>query len=121
MKDNTANIFSLFASSSTLICCALPSLFVAIGAGASFASLITHIPFLITLSYFKVQITLFAFIMISIAGYINYKTYHMPCPADPELGRLCMQTRKRSRILYYISVAIFLFATIFTYLAPYFL
>ncbi len=121
MTDNTASIFSLFASSSTLVCCALPSVFVALGAGASFASLITHIPFLITLSHYKVQITLFALVMIVMAGYINYKTYHMPCPADPELGRLCMQTRKRSRILYYISLAIFIFATMFTYLVPSFL
>ncbi|MBL6702609.1 MAG: hypothetical protein ISQ04_01945 [SAR86 cluster bacterium] len=121
MKDNTANIFSLFASSSTLICCALPSLFVALGAGASFASLITHIPFLITLSQYKVQITLFALLMIVMAGYVNYRTYHMPCPADPELGRLCMQTRRRSRILYYFSLVIFTFATIFTYLVPNFL
>ena len=121
MKDNTANIFSLFASSSTLICCALPSLFVALGAGASFASLITYIPFLITLSHYKVEITLFALVMIVMAGYVNYRTYHMPCPADPELGRLCMQTRRRSRILYYISLVIFIFATIFTYLIPNFL
>ena len=121
MKDNTANIFSLFASSSTLICCALPSLFVALGAGASFASLITHIPFLITLSQYKIQITLFALVMIVMAGYVNYRTYHMPCPADPELGRLCMQTRRRSRTLYYFSLVIFIFATMFTYLAPSFL
>ena len=121
VKDNTANIFSLFASSSTLICCALPSLFVALGAGASFASLITYIPFLITLSHYKVEITLFALVMIVMAGYVNYRTYHMPCPADPELGRLCMQTRRRSRILYYISLVIFIFASIFTYLVPSFL
>ena len=121
MKDNTANIFSLFASSSTLVCCALPSLFVALGAGASFASLITQIPFLITLSQYKAQITLFALLMIVMAGYVNYRTYHMPCPADPELGRLCMQTRRRSRILYYFSLVIFTFATIFTYLVPNFL
>ena len=45
MQDKSANFLSLFASSSTLICCALPSLFIAIGAGASFASLITVFPF----------------------------------------------------------------------------
>jgi len=118
MEDKTANYFSLFASSSTLICCALPALFVALGAGASFASLIGTFPFLIVLSHYKVEISLFAFVMIVFAGYVNYKTYHMPCPADPEIGRLCMQTRKRSRIMYYVSVAIFLFATVFTYIVP---
>jgi hypothetical protein len=118
MDDKTTNFLSLFASSSTLICCALPAIFVAIGAGASFASLITVFPFLIVLSQYKVYITLFALVMIAIAGYVNYKTHHMPCPADPELGRMCMQTRQKSRYLYYFSVVLFIFATIFTYLVP---
>ena len=112
MNDKTSNFFSLFASSSTLICCALPAVFVALGAGASFASLITVFPFLITL---------FALVMIGLAGYVNYKTYYMPCPIDPEIGRTCMNTRRRARRLYYISVAIFLFATVFTYVVPNFL
>ena len=118
MQDKTANFFSLFASTSTLICCALPAIFVAIGAGATFASLITSFPFLITLSKYKLYITLFALIMLVTAGYFNYKTYHSPCPADPELGRMCLQTRRRSRIIYYISATIFIFATIFTYIVP---
>ena len=121
MNDKTSNFFSLFASSSTLICCALPAIFVALGAGASFASLITAFPFLITLSQYKAYITLFALVMIALAGYVNYKTYYMPCPADPELGRACSETRKKSRYLYYVSVGIFLFASIFTYIVPGFL
>ena len=118
MDDKTTNFISLFASSSTLICCALPAIFVVLGAGASFASLITVFPFLITLSQYKLYITLFALIMLVLAGYINYKTFYMPCPADPELGKLCMQTRKRSRYIYYLSLLLFIFATIFTYIIP---
>lgn len=118
MDDKSANFLSLFASSSTLICCALPALFVAIGAGASFASLITAFPGLIVLSKYKLAITAIAFAMIVIAGYANYKTYKMPCPIDADLGRLCMRTRKRSRYIYYFSVTLFVFATIFTYLIP---
>ena len=120
-NNKTANYFSLFASSSTLICCALPALFVALGAGATFASLVSSFPFLIVLSQYKLSITLFALIMLIIAGYANYKTYYMPCPSDPKLGRLCMQTRKRSRVLYYYSAGIFLFASMFTYVVPKFL
>ena len=121
MKDNTVNFFSLLASSSTLICCALPSIFVALGAGASFASLVSSFTILISFSQYKLQISLVAFVVIIISGYVNYVTYQMPCPADPELGRACMQTRKRSRLIYYSSVAIFIFATIFTYFIPLFL
>lgn len=121
IKYKTANFFSLFTSTSTLVCCAMPALFVALGAGATFASLITIFPFLIVLSQYKIQITIAAFVMLSIAGYVNYKTYFMPCPADPELGRECLRTRQRSRYIYYISASIFIFATIFTYLIPRFL
>jgi len=118
MFDRSANFISLFASSSTLICCALPSVFIVIGAGATFASIISIFPFLIVISKYKVSITLVSLLILVFAGYINYRTYYLPCPADPELGRICLQTRKRSRSIYYFSVILFTFATIFTYLIP---
>ena len=118
MNDRAANFFSLFASSSTLICCALPSLFVVLGAGASFASLLTSFPFLIVLSKYKVTISLIALATIALTGIVHYKTARLPCPADPELGRACLRLRKRARALYYVSVGIFVFATSFTYLIP---
>ena len=121
MNDKSINLLTLFASSSTLICCALPALFVAIGAGAAFANLILIFPFLTILSKYKVYISALAFITITLAGYINYKTHFMPCPADPELGKACMKTRKNSRYIYYFSVILFIFATIFTYVAPEFI
>ena len=120
-NEKTANFFALFASSSTLICCALPALFTALGAGASLASLSSTFPFLITLSIYKLYITFFALVMLLIAGYVNYRNFNLPCPADPELGRLCMKTRRQSRNVFYVSTCIFLFATVFTYLVPNFL
>ena len=121
MFDRSANFISLFASSSTLICCALPSVFIVIGAGATFASIISIFPFLVVISKYKVSITLVSLLILVFAGYINYRTYYLPCPADPELGRICLQTRKRSRSIYYFSVILFTFATIFTYLIPNFI
>ena len=118
MFDRSANLISLFASSSTLICCALPAVFIVIGAGATFASIISIFPFLVVISKYKVSITLVSLLILVFAGYINYRTYYLPCPADPELGRICLQTRKRSRSIYYFSVILFTFATVFTYLIP---
>lgn len=118
MNEKVVNFFSLFASSSTLICCALPSLFVALGAGASFASLLNVFPFLIEISQYKLAISLTAFTTITVAGFAHYKTALLPCPADPELGRACLRSRRRARLVYYVSVCIFAFATIFTYLVP---
>ena len=121
MKDNLVSIFSLFTSSSTLFCCALPAIFVMLGAGASFASFISVFPFLITLSVYKIELTLFAFLMMGIAGYSNYRASFAPCPVDPEQGTKCMVLRKRSRLIFYISSGILIFATFFTYVIPEFI
>ena len=118
MFDRPANFLSLFASSSTLICCALPTIFILIGAGATFANIISIFPFLIIISKYKFAITISSLLILSFAGYINYRTYYLPCPSDPELGRICLKTRKRSRSIYYLSVGLFSFATIFTYFIP---
>ena len=45
--------FSLFTSLSTLLCCALPSLLVLFGLGASVASALSFMPWLVTLSRHK--------------------------------------------------------------------
>lgn len=49
----TLNYLSLFTSVSTLLCCALPSLLVLFGLGASVASLLSFLPWLVTLSRHK--------------------------------------------------------------------
>src|SRR5215469_2781040 len=45
--------FSLFGSVGTLLCCALPSLFVLAGLGAAVTSTLSALPWLVTLSYHK--------------------------------------------------------------------
>ena len=118
MNNYLVNFISLIVSSSTLICCALPAVLVSLGAGASFASLIATFPFLITLSEFKIHISLFALLMILIAGYSTYRVKRLPCPSDPELGKVCLQTRQRSQYVYYFSLCLFLCASVFTYIIP---
>jgi mercuric ion transport protein len=45
--------FSLFTSLGTLVCCALPSLLVLLGLGATVASMLSFMPWLVTLSRHK--------------------------------------------------------------------
>ena len=60
-----------------------------IRAGASFINAFKRVfPFLIILSKYKLAITVMAFAVIVFAGYVNYKTYYMPCPVDPEAGQM---------------------------------
>jgi mercuric ion transport protein len=49
-RSAVLSYFSLFTSLSTLLCCALPSLLVLFGLGASVASLLSFFPWLVTLS-----------------------------------------------------------------------
>ena len=118
MKDDSANYLTLFTSASALICCGLPSLFILVGAGASFATLVSAFPLLIEISRYKVYISVGALIMLFLAGYVNYKTSKAPCPIDITAAKKCIQTRKRSRLIYYFSVALFLSASTVTYILP---
>ena len=120
-ESSKIGIITLFASSSTLICCALPALFVSIGAGATLASMVNMFPQLIIISEYKIYITIGAVIILLIAGVLIKKSELLPCPVDPELRDICLKTRKRSKTMYYISVIIFVSASFFTYLLPIYL
>lgn len=50
MKDEALSILSLFASTSTLLCCALPVVLVTLGFGAFVAGAVSSVPGLVTLS-----------------------------------------------------------------------
>jgi mercuric ion transport protein len=52
-RSAVLSYFSLFTSLSTLLCCALPSLLVLFGLGASVASTLSFLPWLVTLSRHK--------------------------------------------------------------------
>ena len=117
-ESSRLGLLTLLASTSTLICCALPALFVTLGAGATFASMVSAFPQLIIISHYKVYISIATLIILVIAGLFIEKSKHDPCPIDPNLRNTCLRTRKRTSFIYYISVGIFVFASFFTYVLP---
>ena len=117
-ESSSIGFLTLIASSTTLICCALPALFVFLGAGATLASIVNIFPELIIISKFKVYISVFVLSLLIIAGILIKKASLEPCPTDPSLRDICIKTRKKSKIIYIVSVFIFVFASIFTYIAP---
>ena len=114
-------IFTLLVSSSTLLCCALPAIFVLLGAGATFASLVNTFPELIIISQYKIHISIFTFFILLAAGFLIKKSESLPCPVDPKLRSMCLKTRKYNKYIYLFSVGIFLFASVFTYILPLYL
>lgn len=109
---------SLFTSAGTLICCALPALFVSLGMGAVFAGVVANIPALIYLSEHKIAVFGIAAIMLVIAGGAIYHARNLPCPIDPVQAKTCARARVWSKRIYYVSVALFTLGAFFAFLAP---
>lgn len=119
-SNKLANYLSLFTSSGTIVCCALPALLVSIGAGAALSSLIAVFPQLVMLSIYKIPIFMGAFVMLIISGVLQYQTRKLPCPADKNLANACTRTRKISLVIYFASVGIFIIGLLFAFIIPLF-
>jgi hypothetical protein len=120
-SNKLVNYLTLFASSGTIFCCALPALLVSIGAGAALSSLISIFPQLVILSTYKIPIFISAFIMLIISGVFQYFARSLPCPADKKLANACKKARKISLIIYFVSLGIFIIGILFAFILPFFL
>ncbi len=117
-QSKLASVLSLFTSGGTLVCCALPALLVALGAGATLASLVSAVPQLVWLSEHKIGVFLFATIMLAASGYLQWHARSLPCPTDPMLAEACTRTRVASSRVYFLSLAIYLIGGFFAFVAP---
>src|SRR5271154_2988298 len=65
LRGGALSYLSLFTSLGTLLCCALPSLLVLLGLGATVASVLSEAPWLVTMSHHKHWVFIMAGILIS--------------------------------------------------------
>ncbi|MBF97315.1 MAG: hypothetical protein CMJ13_08845 [Pelagibacterales bacterium] len=107
---------SLFTSIGTLLCCALPALFVFLGAGALLAGIISSAPFLIILSKHKIILFFVSGILMLISGFLIWRSRNAPCPADPLKAKACNRLRITSLIIYFFSVLIYFFGFFFAFI-----
>jgi hypothetical protein len=114
----SATLFSIFTSASTLVCCAIPALLVALGAGATLAAFVGAVPQIVWLSEHKTAVFALAGVMLAIAGWFQWRARFLPCPADPALARACTRQRKISQIIYFASLAIYLLGGFFAFVLP---
>ncbi len=113
-----SSLLSLFASSSTLICCALPALLVALGAGAVLSSWVSTFPQLVWLSENKLGLFAFAGLALAASGCLQWRNRNAPCPVDPALRQACMSTRKLSLRVYAFSLLVFFIGGWFAFVQP---
>lgn len=111
-------LLSIFTSTGTLICCALPAALVALGAGAALTALVGAVPQLVWLSEHKDALFAVAAAMLALAGLMQWRARTAPCPIDPAQRAACLSARRLSRGVYLGSVAVFLVGGFFAYLAP---
>lgn len=103
-KQTILPTLSLFTSLGTLVCCALPALFVALGMGAVVAGLVSTAPWLVWLSDHKKYVFLVAGILLLISAYMQWRARNLPCPADVLQAKACRRLR-----IFSISVLVFSF------------
>lgn len=113
-----ASLASLFATSSTLLCCALPAVLVALGAGAALSSLVSVFPQIVWLSEHKEGLFVFAGLMMAGSGFLQWRNRKAPCQIDPLLRNACLRTRRVSFAVFVISVALYLVGGWFAFVQP---
>ena len=113
-----SSLLSLFASTSTLICCALPALLVSLGAGAALASLVAVFPQIVWISEHKEMIFLLSSVLMVLGGFLQWRNRFAPCPVDPDLRKACLSTRRTSLRIYFVSLVLLLVGGWFAFIQP---
>ena len=93
-RSSIAPTFALFASASTLVCCALPALLISLGLGGVMVGLTSAVPGIIWLSAHKVPVFIAASAMLLLASALAWSQRSAPCPADPAQARACRRLRR---------------------------
>jgi len=95
----------LFTSSSTLICCALPIILVTLGLGAVSATLFETLPFLVTLTKYKIWMFFGSLALLALGGWALYRPNRY-CPTDPDLAAKCEAAHRWNRRIWKASIII---------------
>jgi len=116
-RDSAVPTLSLVASTSTLLCCALPALLVTLGLGASLAGFVSAAPWLVALSKYKIWLFAGSGVLLLLAGLMRRRAAHLPCPADAAQAQACARLRRVSGAMLGLSAAIWAVGFFFAFLA----
>ena len=111
-------LLTLLASGGTLVCCVLPAVMVALGAGAALSGLVTAVPQLVWLSEHKVAVFALAFALLVLSGAMLWRARTLPCPADPALARACARLRRASLVLWFVATVCTALGAAFAFVLP---
>jgi mercuric ion transport protein len=112
VHSGTLSYLSLFTSLGTLLCCALPSLLVLFGLGATVASILSAVPWMVTMSRHKHWVFIFAGGLIS----ANFMYVYAIAPklqmrsgaCDPNDPAGCLTASRFSRVVLWCSAMLYM-------------
>ena len=113
--NNNFGFFTLFITSGTLICCALPIILVSFGLGAVVASLNYNIPALLFLAEHKLWILAFSALLLIFLAWLIYRA-NQSCPRDKKLAKYCETTKKWNKRIFLLSLIIWIIGFAASYL-----
>ena len=119
-RSGVLSYLSLFTSIGTLLCCALPSLLVLFGLGATVASTLSAAPWLVTMSHHKHWV--FAAAGLLITGNFVYiyalapKLQVRSGACDPKDPAACQTASRFSRIVLWCSAGLYMIGCFTAYL-----
>jgi len=117
-KENLHDYFgwvTLFITSGTLLCCALPILLVSLGFGAVVAGLNYNIPGLLFLAEHKVWTFGLSALFLVFLAWLIYRP-NQSCPSDVQLARYCAGSKKWNKRIFLLSVIIWIIGFFASYL-----
>ena len=113
-KERSIGFLSLFISTGTLLCCALPAAVSILAGGAAITALTSSFPWLIPLSRNKDWIFLAAGIMIVLNGILLFRSKkNVSCETSG--GNVCAVSGRFTKVTFWISAVIILVGAFFAY------
>lgn len=106
---------TLFLSTGTLLCCALPILLVSLGFGSLVAGLFYHSETLTFVAEHKYYTLGLSFLFLLFLAWLIYRP-NQSCPVDPELSKACHSSKDYNKIIFWLSMFIWLTGFFFSVL-----
>ena len=106
---------TLFITSGTLLCCALPILLVSLGFGAVVASLNYNIPGLVFLAEHKLWTLSLSASLLLFLAWVIWRP-NQACPTDPDLAIHCQKAKRWNQRIFWLSVGIWVVGFFFSVL-----
>jgi len=107
---------TLFVSTGTLFCCALPILLVSLGFGVTVAAITSSFPVLIILSENKIWIFIISGSLLAASAWLIWRT-RWKCPVDSSAALQCQRSKTWNRRLWFIATVIWSIGFIASYIA----